>query len=154
MRESVRKTATRSGFCDYLYMWERKDLGVNDNNTVTLIHQHSYNTAALSLSLSPPRLMTQRVSASTESELKWPGQQFICLLLWLVRGQVIRMFIWRFDWCDWWLCHSRPQGIMGVVVLWVQSRLSPSDRSWISLLTLRHDWSQRESNRAQTSGQT
>lgn len=53
MRESVRNTASRSCFCDYLYMWERKEWGVNDNNTVTLIHQHPYNTRALARSRSP-----------------------------------------------------------------------------------------------------
>lgn len=69
-------------------MLGKEGLDVGDNNTVTLIHQHPYNTTTFSPSLSfflssalSPSLMTQRVSASAESELKWLGQQFIYLVL-------------------------------------------------------------------------
>lgn len=63
-------------------MLGEEGVDVGDNNTVTLIHQHPYDTTTFSPSLSLfPSLMTQCVSASAESELKLPGQWFIYLVL-------------------------------------------------------------------------
>lgn len=132
-------------------MLGKEGLDVGDNNTVTLIHQHPYNTTTFSPSLSfflPRSLSLPNDSTSACVCREWiemagSAVYLSCALIGQGSGH---MDVYLEIWLVWLMAmlFVSHRELWGLLFSTSSHFLSPSDRSWISLPKLSLDWSQHE----------